>query len=198
MSHSMLFLSNEMVIKLAALLDTHIRNTYENASVAIYAIPRGGIPAAYALASVNNGMHYEIVDSPNDADIFVDDIIDSGETMQKWCDDYPEKPFYALIDKTNPTCQFLDKWVVFPWEQDANSSVNTSITRLLQYVGEDPTREGLLETPRRVVKAWDHWTSGYDKNPEDILKVFEDGAENCDEMVIVKDIPIYSLSLIHI
>lgn len=53
-------------------------------------------------------------------------------------------------------------------------------------------REGLTETPARVVKAWAHWCSGYALKPEDILKVFEDGADGCDEMVVRKDIPIYS------
>lgn len=65
---------------------------------------------------------------------------------------------------------------------------------LLGYVvnGEDPAREGLLETPARVVKAWKHWTSGYSVDIAKLLKVFEDGAEGYDEMVVVKDIPIYS------
>lgn len=53
-------------------------------------------------------------------------------------------------------------------------------------------RGGLVETPARVSKAWEFWTSGYDKKPEDILKVFEDGAEKYDEMVAVVDIPFYS------
>lgn len=67
------------------------------------------------------------------------------------------------------------------------------ILELLKYViGEDPTRGGLLETPTRVVKAWKHWTSGYDKDPAELLKVFEDGAEGVNEMVVVRDIPIYS------
>lgn len=56
----------------------------------------------------------------------------------------------------------------------------------------DELRPGLIETPARVAKAWAHWTSGYDKDPADVLKVFEDGAEGYDEMVVVKDIPIYS------
>ncbi|MEO0248122.1 MAG: GTP cyclohydrolase I FolE [candidate division WOR-3 bacterium] len=64
---------------------------------------------------------------------------------------------------------------------------------LLTAFGEDPTREGLLETPARVAKAWAHWTSGYRKNPKDVLKVFEDGAEGCgDEIVLVANIPVYS------
>jgi len=66
------------------------------------------------------------------------------------------------------------------------------VKELLSMVGEDPERGGLKETPARVVKAWKHWTKGYDINPADILKEFEDGAQDVDQMVIVKDIPIYS------
>ena len=66
------------------------------------------------------------------------------------------------------------------------------IRALLEFVGEDPTREGLQETPARVLKAWQHWTSGYGKDAGKILKVFEDGAEGCDQMIVRKDIPIYS------
>lgn len=57
---------------------------------------------------------------------------------------------------------------------------------------EGARREGLNETPARAAKAWEFWTSGYSVNIEKLLKVFEDGAENYDQMVTVKDIPIYS------
>ena len=53
-------------------------------------------------------------------------------------------------------------------------------------------REGLADTPARVAAAWEEWTSGYSKDPAAILKVFEDGAEGCDEMVVVHNIPVYS------
>lgn len=62
---------------------------------------------------------------------------------------------------------------------------------LHEVIGEEP-REGLAETPARVVKAWQHWTSGYNVDIPALLKVFEDGADGYDEMVMVKDIPIYS------
>lgn len=53
-------------------------------------------------------------------------------------------------------------------------------------------RGGLSETPSRAAKAWAYWCGGYDKDPAEVLKVFEDGADGCDEMVVVKGIPFYS------
>jgi GTP cyclohydrolase I len=64
--------------------------------------------------------------------------------------------------------------------------------RLLISLGEDPSRPGLLDTPARVSKAWKHWTSGYDQDPAALLKTFEDGAEQYNELIVVRGIPIYS------
>ncbi len=64
--------------------------------------------------------------------------------------------------------------------------------RLLKHLGEDPARQGLLDTPQRVEKAWQHWVSGYTMDPADILKVFEDGAEQYNELIVVRGIPVYS------
>jgi len=72
------------------------------------------------------------------------------------------------------------------------------VRNLLTYIGEDPDREGLLETPARFLKAWEEYTRGYREKPEEILKSFEDGAQSCDEMVIVRDIPVYSLCEHHL
>jgi len=64
--------------------------------------------------------------------------------------------------------------------------------RFLKSLGEDPDRPGLLETPARVSKAWKHWSSGYGQNPADVLKAFEDGAEEYNELIVVRNIPVYS------
>lgn len=63
---------------------------------------------------------------------------------------------------------------------------------ILSDLGEDPNREGLLKTPERVAKALQYLTHGYDINPEEILKsaLFH---EEYSEMVIVKDIEVYSM-----
>lgn len=157
----------------------------------VYPIPRGGIAAAYRLEGVN------VVDNPEDADFFFDDIIDSGKTMQFWCDLYPGKPFLALIDKTDKDCQYKDNWVTFPWEQPYEGfgkemDMEHTFTRLLQQIGEDPLREGLVESPARIAKAWQFWTSGYQENVAEVMKTFVDGSHNYDEMILVKNIPFYS------
>lgn len=64
--------------------------------------------------------------------------------------------------------------------------------RLLKSLGEDPERAGLTETPARVARAWKHWTSGYQRDPAEILKVFQDGAEQYNELIVVRGIPVYS------
>lgn len=156
-----------------------------------YPIPRGGVSAAYAVYS-REDCPFVIVNTPEEADFFLDDIIDSGTTMRRYCDEFPGKPFFALIDKLNG--EFQDEWVVFPWEVSDtgnDESATDIVTRLLQYVGEDPNRGGLLETPKRVLKAWKYWCGGYEMDAKSILKTFEDGAENCDEMV-VRVVPFYS------
>lgn len=99
----------------------------DKAPAKCYPIPRGGVPAAYALAQQ---VHLEIVNDPKEADFFLDDIIDSGTTMAKWCDKYPGIPFFALIDKTSATCPYTDSWVVFPWESQTASEDDTIVGTL--------------------------------------------------------------------
>ncbi len=157
--------------------------------LAVYGVPRGGIPVMYRLMSF---LELRIVENIVEADFIVDDLIDSGRTMERYEANSGKKPFFALIDKRDPDSPYHGNWVIFPWEQEEEKSIEDSIVRLLQFVGEDAGRGGLLETPARVARAWRHWCSGYGKDPASVLKVFEDGADNYDQMVVVKDIPIYS------
>ena len=71
-------------------------------------------------------------------------------------------------------------------------AMRKSIRELLKQIGEDPEREGLVKTPERVAESLRYLTSGYKKKPSAILRgaIFH---ENCDEMVIVKDIDVFSL-----
>lgn len=63
---------------------------------------------------------------------------------------------------------------------------------LLNIEGSTELRPGLEETPERVAKAYQTWFGGYDVDIAGLFKTFEDGAENTNEMVIVRDIPVYS------
>ena len=199
MSHK-IHLSNEDIGKLAEQVAADLRGSDIVpffTAIKAYPIPRGGVPAAYALQGAYAALYggqILIVDKAEDADIFIDDIIDSGETMRRYCDDHPGKLFVALIDREHPECPYPEGWIVFPWEatEDKMDGITDNITRILQHIGDDPKRGGLLETPARVAKAYAHWFSGYGKDPAEVFKTFEDGAEKCDEMVVVKDIPLYS------
>ena len=75
-----------------------------------------------------------------------------------------------------------------PTRDQAEKAVKT----LIEWAGDNPDREGLVETPKRVVKAYEQFFEGYDLDPEEILtKTFEE-VEGYDEMVIVKDIRLES------
>ena len=75
-----------------------------------------------------------------------------------------------------------------PTEEEALKAVRT----LLAFTGDDPDREGLIETPDRVVRAYKEFYAGYEVDPEEILsKTFEE-VEGYDEMVIVKNIRVES------
>jgi len=66
-----------------------------------------------------------------------------------------------------------------------------AITKVLELLGEDPQREGLLKTPSRVAKAWGFLTEGYHEDPKAILNQALFTSSN-DEMVVVRDIEFYS------
>ena len=71
---------------------------------------------------------------------------------------------------------------------DAEAAVRT----LLRWAGDDPAREGLVDTPLRVARAWREWFSGYTLDPDAYLaRTFEE-VEGYDEMVVLRDIPFES------
>lgn len=150
-----------------------------------YGIPKGGMCLSAYLKNA------KVTHNPMLATAFLDDIIDSGATQERYFKKY-RKPVVAIVDKIREP---LDKelgWIVFPWErhEDEEKSITDSVTRQLQFLGEDVEREGLRETPERVVKSWSRLYGGYSQDPKAILKTFAEGA--CDEMVVLKNIEFYS------
>ena len=75
-------------------------------------------------------------------------------------------------------------------------SIKESIISQLEYIGEDPTREGLLRTPERIVNTWNELYKGYLQDPKDIFTTFE--AEGYDQIVLLKDCEIYSMCEHHL
>jgi GTP cyclohydrolase I len=65
-----------------------------------------------------------------------------------------------------------------------------NLREILAYIGDDPSREGLLETPHRILRSWKKLYGGYQMKPQDVLKTFTEGS--CEEMVVLKDIEFYS------
>jgi len=75
-----------------------------------------------------------------------------------------------------------------PSRKEAEAAVRT----LISWAGDDPAREGLIETPKRVVKAYEEFFAGYDEDPDAVLsKTFEE-VEGYDDMVMLRDIDLES------
>ena len=71
-----------------------------------------------------------------------------------------------------------------PTQADAEAAVRT----LLRWAGEDPAREGLLDTPKRVAKAYGDWLSGYALDPADYLRRTFEEVEGYDELIVLRGI----------
>lgn len=74
--------------------------------------------------------------------------------------------------------------VLKPSREEAEDAVRT----LLRWAGDDPNREGLLDTPARVVRSYEEFFAGYEADPKDLLKRTFEEIDGYDEMVLLKDI----------
>jgi len=81
------------------------------------------------------------------------------------------------IDKNKMIPQYLEDLVL-------------TIRKIIYFVGDDAQREGLKDTPIRMIRSWQKLFEGYDRDPKELLKVFD--KETYDEMVILKDVEFYS------
>lgn len=77
------------------------------------------------------------------------------------------------------------------------TSAESVVRQMLTHIDPEPDREGLRETPARVVRAWTELFGGYALEPADVIKVFTDCGP-CDEMVIQKDVPFTSFCEHHV
>lgn len=133
----------------------------------IYPVPRGGIVLAVAMAA---RLGVPIVTKPNPTTLIVDDLMDSGKTRSKFKDNdficIHCKPWAQIQVSQGKDTYYLRKvkdWVHYWWEDQTKvDSLEDNITRILQSIGEDPNRAGLIDTPKRVAKMYKEFFAGYD------------------------------------
>lgn len=155
---------------------SNIKSKFPNKK--FWGVPRGGQVVAGILGNA--------VNSVEECDVIVDDIIDSGRTEAKF--KKYKKPFIALYDLRKIE---TNDWLIFPWEKTQND-IEDNVVRILQYFGEDPNREGLKDTPKRFIKFFQEFLNP----PEWKCTTFE--GEGYDEMIVQTNIPFYSLCEHHI
>ena len=77
-------------------------------------------------------------------------------------------------------------------KRPSNAEAEKAVRTLISFVGENPDREGLLDTPKRVVKAYRDWYAGYDQDPREFLSKTFSETGGYDEIVMLKDIRVES------
>ncbi len=174
---------------------------------AVYGIPRGGILLAARLAETT-GLEF-IDEIPQDHESFfkpanvlvVDDLTDTGRTLEPFV--VGGYDTLVIHHKASAICHPTyharpkepDVWVEYWWERN-EAPAEDSVIRLIEMIGENMKREGLRDTPKRYVKALKFLTGGYETDIESLFTTFD--SENYDEVVLLKDIEIYSLCEHHI
>lgn len=138
----------------------------------IFGVPKNGCIIALALSKKG----CKITDNLENAEVIVDDLIDSGKTMKKY--EKYNKPFLALIDKRKMKDKRWIKW----WFEDKQNDIQESVTRILECINENPNREGLEGTPARVERLFNNFFYGYIKK----LKIMNETERqnNKDENII--------------
>ena len=168
--------------------------------VRIWGIPRGGGYVAALLdghtAIRMDGeyvpcFYFTAVSRPQDAHFAVDDIIDTGTTASRIRNAYGLET-HALVNRQDDPGQWGSDWIIFPWEGEDGPADDgrLTVTRMIQLIGDDPTRPGLANTPDRVVRSWATLFGGYQENVDDHLVLFPDTPT--DSLIIVRDIPFHS------
>jgi len=158
----------------------------------IYGVPRGGIPLAVALSEK---LGLPLVSSPDSNTLIVDDVVATGKIRAR----FMENDFACIHVKTFtppdlfPTYYLHQEgdWISYFWEAD-EPPVHDHIVRLIEYIGEDPCRKGMKETPGRIVKSWEEIFAGYKQDPQDVFKVFDDEEKQFGGLVYLKNIEFYS------
>jgi GTP cyclohydrolase I len=163
---------------------------------AVYGIPRGGCPPALLVAGL---LDLPMVDAPTATTLVVDDLVDTGTTLTRYTSAHHADALYRKPHSPAhlaPHAIELDGWLVFPWEPPSEVGPEDAVVRLLAWMGEDPHRDGLRDTPMRVVKAFGEMTDGYRLDEADLLGVTFDVV--FDELIMLRGVEFTSLCEHHL
>lgn len=155
----------------------------------IYPILRGGAPVALGI-SKHTGL--KIIQEPIQDCLIVDDIIDSGATISRY-EGFDSAVLHIrpnLARELYPTyyARVSDQWIHYWWEgEDQASSIEDNIARILQYIGEDVKRLGLIDTPARIAKMFREFFAGYHPDRAPRLTVFPNGEDGVNYDQMLKD-----------
>ena len=151
---------------------------------AVCGIPRGGY---YPAIQLSNILGIPAITSPINGVLVVDDIMDSGATLTPYRQD-KAVVYCKDIEKAEKSGIFyaepFNEWLDIPDEKGCG--IEDHIRRMLEYIGEDPNREGLIGTPDRIVRMWKEIFRGYDPSQKPKITVFDNGKDGItyDNMVI--------------
>lgn len=163
----------------------------------VWGVPTGGSIVAQVLAPLINAT---VADEPAEGAgcLVVDDICDSGRTLERYAEEHCTAVLHVRPRTAHLPAYYVEEteeWIVYPYERTdaADRGGEEIIARWLQWIGEDPRREGLRETPARVLRAWQELCAGYTMEPK--LTAFEDAA---DQVVVSRGIAFASLCEHHL
>jgi GTP cyclohydrolase I len=98
----------------------------------------------------------------------------------------------AVVKTLNPNSSTKPAVAAVPVIRPTREEAEAAVRVLLRWAGDDPSREGLRDTPKRVVKAYEELFQGYQQDAEAQLSTIFEEVEGYDDMVLVKDIPFTS------
>lgn len=153
----------------------------------IYGIPRGGYLPAIELGNI---FRVPVIINPAEisgATLIVDDLADSGATLSKYQMLNRAVVYKKMCCKAEGLIYAVEipagEWIELPDEK--GDTIQDNVRRIFQFIGEDPNRPGLLDTPDRIARMCKEIFRGYDQNQKPKITTFANGQDGivCDSMV---------------
>lgn len=198
------FSSNSQIVKHKVTWDEFLRLSKKLAKSidwskyeSIYPIIRGGVCVASELSAISNvPIAWELSSGKIQSTLIVDDICDSGATLEPFIREGYDCAVLHYAGHSNPPMYYAEKsdaWIVYPLEE--SDDIEKTVARQIQYIGDNPGRAGVIETPDRVVRSWNELYSGYRDDPRMILsKQFDVSRNNAShEPVLLENVEFYSM-----